>query len=143
MRRTLNVFAPLMAILLVGLAGCDLSGGTQPTQVVPTELALVTGTVRDAQGQGISGAQVGLHLPADRFPLSYVSADAFADEAGDFQILIGRIGEVGDIPTPDTLTVWALAVFLNRVDSAQVQLRFSASELAPDPQLVDITLAVP
>jgi len=136
----------LLTGVAVPLASCLNTSEVQ--NLNPTDFAVVQGTVLTVSGNGVPFASVGIRIPANRAPLSYVlEGTGQADASGDYALALDRVQDVGALPTPDTLTVYVIAAQLlqgqTRLDSAQVTLTFTPVGQQATPHMVDVHTAAP
>lgn len=144
MNRFFRVASLVATISVIGCLGAssDISGG-----LTPTHFAWVRGRVLTISGQGVPFAPLGVHIPTNRLPSSYVLQAGSTIETGDYELVLERVHDVGTLPTPDTMTVYVLvatqSLGTTRLDSAQATLNFIPVGTPTDPQIVDIHTGVP
>jgi hypothetical protein len=143
---TRHIRSVLAAVAAVALASC--LNTTENININPTHFAWIQGKVLTVSGQGVAFAGVGVRIPTDRSPLSYVLEGTSQSSAtGDYELIVDRIKDVGALPAPDTLTVYVIAgQFIQgttRLDSAQVTLQFTPIGQTASPQTVDVHTAAP
>jgi len=111
----------------------------------PTHYAIIAGQVKSLSGQPVSNIRVGVHIPTDRSPLSYIAPDQVTQGNGEYQLLVMRYSSVGTLPPADTLSVYVLAVqsIGGQIDSAKVTLAFAPITQETQVHQLDITLGVP
>jgi hypothetical protein len=144
---------PLISRFIV-LAAATLVLGACVSGAVPTDpgspathYVVLEGRVVSLSNAGVPFARVGVHIPANRSPLSYLINDAQTGFNGDYQLAIFRMLDVGQLPPVDTMSVWVLAVQNardgGRTDSAQVLLRFHPAGEQSVPQQLNVQLGIP
>ena len=113
-----------------------------------TNFAWIQGRVFTASGQGVPSAQVGVRIPSGRMPSAYALQGGTSNTTGDYDLIVGRVADVGTLPPVDTLTVYVLVAQqglsgTTRLDSAQATLRFWPTGTVADPQKVDLHTSAP
>src|SRR5690349_15294265 len=91
----------LLAGAAVPLASCLNTSEVQ--SINPTHFAWIQGTVLTVSGSGVPFASVGIRIPSNRTPLSYVlEGSGTTTSTGDYELILDRVQDVGSLPTPDT-----------------------------------------